>query len=67
MWFDFVHEGVVNDIQDSFLFSDLGKFIMTGRIGVLLQGDGEEELFLDIMDGQGVDTDVVEGVGVDGV
>ena len=61
---DFVQEYVVHNVQDASLFSDLSKFITTGRIGVFLSGDGKEELFLDIMDGQGVDTDVVEGVGV---
>ena len=40
---------------------------MTGRIGVFLCEDGEKELFLEILNGQGVDTDVVEGVGVDGI
>ena len=64
---DFVHKCVVHDFQDALIFSYLSKFITTGRIRVFLSGDGEEELFLDIMDGQGVDTDVVEGVGVDGV
>ena len=61
---EFVHECMGHDVQDALLFSDLSKFITTGRIGVFLSGDGKEELFLDIMDGQGVDTDVVEGVGV---
>ena len=42
---DFVQEYVVHNVQDASLFSDLSKFITTGRIGVFLLGDSEEELF----------------------
>ena len=65
---ELVIEGVVHDNRDTFLLCDLGEFVMTGRIGEFLCGDSEKELFLEIMNGQGVDTDVVEGVGgVDGI
>ena len=64
---ELVHKGVVHDIRDPFLFGELGKFVTAGRVGELLCGDSEKELFLKIMNGQGVDTDVVEGVGVDGI
>ena len=55
------------DILDPFLLCDLGEFVPTGRVREFLCEDGEKELFLEIMNGQGIDTDVVEGVGVDGV
>ena len=64
---DLVHKGDVHNVQDPHLLGDLGKFIMTGRIGVFLCRNGEEELFLRVVFGQGVDTDVVEGVSIDGI
>ena len=64
---ELVRKGVVHDIGISFLFGELGNFFMVRRVGELFCGDSEKELFLKIVDGQGIDTDVVEGVGVDGI
>ena len=64
---ELVYKGVVHDIRDPILLGELGEFITTGRVRELLRGDSEKESFLKIMNGQGVDTDVVEGLGVDGI
>ena len=62
-----VYKGVVHDVLDALFFGDLSKFISTGGIGEPFSRDGEEQLILNILDGEGVDADVIEGVGIDGV
>ena len=47
---DLVHRGVFHDVLDALLLGDLVQFVSVGRVGVLLCGDCEEQLLLEVMD-----------------
>ena len=50
-----VHVGVLHDGLDSFFLGELGQFAAGGGIGEIFCRGGEEEVILDVLDGQGIE------------
>ena len=46
-----VQGGVLYDVLNALLVDQLTKFVSAGRIGKLFCRNGEEELFLEVLDG----------------
>ena len=61
-----VHGRVLHDGLDNLILGELGEFAAGGRIGEIFSGNGEEELLLDVRDGQVLDEYGVEEVGDQG-
>ena len=58
-----VHIGVLHDGLDPFFLGELDQFTGGGVIGEIFCRCGEEELILEVLDGQGLDVDGVGGGG----
>ena len=58
-----VHVGVLHDGLDPFFLGELDQFTAVGGIGEIFCRGGEEEIILDVLDGQGLDEDGFGGEG----
>ena len=58
-----VHVGVLHDGLDPFFLGELDQFTAGGGIGEIFCRGGEEEMILDVLEGQGLDEDGFGGGG----
>ena len=64
---DLVHGGVLHDFHDPHLLGQLNQLILVGRIRELICRNCEEKLILEVLDGEHLDVDGVDGGGDDGL